>query len=43
MTEYTTCPVCQNEVRSLVICSTCAMDMCRDCRDDHDCQGFDLD
>lgn len=43
MIEYVTCPVCQNEVTKLVICSVCDTEMCRDCRDDHDCQGFDFD
>jgi len=37
------CPVCQSDVNSLVECPTCETDMCRECRDDHECQGLDLE
>lgn len=43
MIEYIICPVCQSETTSLVECPTCEIEMCRGCKDDHDCQGLDLD
>lgn len=33
------CPICQSEQEDLVFCGACEEDMCRACRDDHDCQG----
>jgi hypothetical protein len=41
MTELVVCPECGDEVEKLEWCDGCGDKMCRDCIDDHDCEGDD--